>query len=235
MEAFIQFIQKYEIWFYALFGVVGVIYIRKLIISIQERNDSLFGLERENAQRKMSFSLTIVGLLGFMALTLFIMNTFIVPILPGLKFLRTPTINVLATPTATLDTTSAAKTPTVVTTGTASAQKATATPSAEGCIPNQLEWVSPQPGDEISGSVDLKGTVNITNLGFYKYEYASVGSDKWLTIAAGNTKVVNDLLGQWNTSQVVPGDYQLRLVVSDNTNKLLPACIVKIKISQPQL
>lgn len=235
MEAFILFIQKYEIWIYVLFGAVALIYFRKLFLSMRERRGSLFGLERENAQRKISFALTIVGLLGIMALVLFIVNTFVVPSLPGLKSLQTPTINVLATATITL----AASPPTSGTpftnsTGTPAAHQPTATLTAEGCIPNQLEWVSPQPGEEIYGSVDLKGTVSIADLGFYKYEYAPTGSDKWLTIAAGNTKVVNDLLGQWNTSQVVPGDYMLRLVVSDNTNKLMPACIVKVKITQPK-
>jgi hypothetical protein len=232
MEAFIHFLQTYEVWFYILFGAVELVYLRKLIMAYQEMHSSLFGLERENAHRKISFYLTIVGMLGIMIATLFIVLSFVAPAMPGLKMLNTPTIDVLATPTATLavSQTADASAPAVV--GTPSMQPSP-TPASEGCIINRLEWISPQPGEELDGIVELKGTVDIANLGFYKYEYAQTGSDKWFTIAAGNTKVVNNTLGQWNTSQVLPGDYLLRLVVSDNANQLLPACVVSVKITQP--
>jgi hypothetical protein len=172
----------------------------------------------------------------------FVLNSFVAPALPKLNLLHTPTINVLATPTATLISAegNGKQTPSAQLTGTttesALSQTVTPTLTAEGCIPNELEWTSPKPGDELSGTVVLKGTVNVLNLGFYKYEYSPAGSNKWFTIAAGNTAVNatnENKIGQWNTSQVVPGDYQLRLVVSDNTNKLLPACVVPVKITQP--
>ncbi|MCE1252755.1 MAG: hypothetical protein LWX83_04300 [Anaerolineae bacterium] len=235
MEAFIRFLQNYEIWFYVLFGGVALIYLRKLILGIQEMRSTLFGLERDNAQRKISFSLSIVGILGAMMLAIFLMLSFVVPALPGLALLNTPTIDVLATATATLasDEQTAEPQTVVDSEGTPAPLQPTPTLSNEGCIPNQLEWVFPQPGEELSGLVTLKGTVNITNFGFYKYEIAQTGSDTWVTLAAGNTKVVNDTIGQWNTSQELPGDYNLRLVVLDNANNALPACVVPIKITQP--
>ena len=81
----------------------------------------------------------------------------------------------------------------------------------------------------------LKGIVNVLNLGFYKYEFSQVGSNKWNTIAAGSKAVVlpDNIIGNWNTSQWPSGDYLLRLVVSDNTNKLMPACVVPVRITQP--
>ena len=238
MDAFFHFIQTYEPWFYVLFGAIALFYLRKLILAIQEMRSSVFGLERENAQRKMGISLTILGLSSSLALVIFVLNSFVVPALPKLHLLRTPTIDVLATPTITLAVTGSPQNQTLAAlagtkTGPSSAQTTTVTPAAEGCIPNQLDWTSPKPGDELQGTVVLKGTVNVLNLGFYKYEYSQAGSNKWFTIAAGNTMVKNDKLGQWNTSQVVPGDYLLRLVVSDNTNKLMPACVVPVKIMQP--
>jgi len=245
VDAFFHFIQIYEAWLYVLFGAVALFYLRRLILSIQEMRGSIFGLEREHAQRKIGLSLTVVGLSGSLALVVFVLNSFVVPALPKLHLLRTPTIDVLATPTATLVETQVYTNLTLQTTAvgtgaapaaaavTATTQTVTPTLTANGCIHNQLEWVSPQPGDQLQGSVVLKGTVDVLNLGFYKYEYSQTGSNKWFTIAAGNTAVKNDKLGQWNTSQVVPGDYLLRLVVSDNTNKLLPACVVPVKIMQP--
>jgi hypothetical protein len=240
VDSFFHFIQNYEAWFYVLFGAVALLYLRKLIQAFQEMRSSIFGLERENAQRKISFSMTVVGLSGSLALVVFVLNSFVAPALPKLHLLRTPTIDVLATQTATLPQAEAngkQQTPLASQSGTPSGtsltQTVTPTLVAEGCIPNQLEWTSPKTGDELSGTVVLKGTVDVLNLGFYKYEYSPAGSNKWFTIAAGNKVVKNDELGRWNTSQVVPGDYQLRLVVSDNTNKLMPACVVPVKITQP--
>jgi len=240
VDAFFHFIQSYEAWFYVLFGAVALFYLRKLILGFQEMRSSIFGLERENAQRKISFSVTVVGLSGSLALVVFVLNSFVAPALPKLHLLRTPTIDVLATQTATLAQSASVgqqQTPfpgqAGTITGSTPVHTVTPTLAANGCIPNQLAWSSPMPGDELSGTVVLKGTVNVLNLGFYKYEYSQAGSNKWFTIAAGNNIVNDGELGRWNTSQVVPGDYQLRLVVSDNTNQLLPACIVPVKITLP--
>jgi len=100
-----------------------------------------------------------------------------------------------------------------------------------GCIPDQLEWIDPQPGDEISGSIELIGTVNLPNLGFYKYEYRYQGDDIWTPISAGNKSVVEGALGGiWNTKQLQPGNYHLRLVVSDNMNNLVKPCEIEVKV-----
>jgi len=42
--------------------------------------------------------------------------------------------------------------------------------------------------------------------------------------------VIEDSIGLWNTSQVIPGDYLLRLVVLDNDNNEYPACIVSVRV-----
>ena len=233
MDAFFHIIQAYESWFYVLFGAIGLIYLRKVILAIEELRSSLFGLEKEHAQTKVGLSLSVIGLVSAMALVIFILNSFVIPAMPRLHPVYTPTIDVLTTETATLA-------PTLAESGTPGTPQvvkgvsltATPTPSSEGCVHNQLEWSSPQPGDELSGTVTLKGTVNILNSGFYKYEFSSTGSNKWTTIAAGSGVIKNDELGHWNTTPYASGDYLLRLVVADNNNKLLPACIVPVKIIQ---
>jgi hypothetical protein len=109
-----------------------------------------------------------------------------------------------------------------------------ALPGAEGCIPGVVEWTSPKSGGQVSGVVTLKGTVNVANLGFYKYEYSQGSSGNWITIAAGNQKRTDsELGGAWNTGQLIPGDYKLRLVVADNQNQTLPACVIAIRIISP--
>jgi hypothetical protein len=104
-----------------------------------------------------------------------------------------------------------------------------------GCTPGQVEWTFPKAGDEISGKVELKGTVNVPNLGFYKYEFSQAGVENWMTIAAGNeNNKVDAVLGTWDTTLLIPGDYQLRLVVADNQNQLMPACVIPIRIVAPK-
>ena len=39
--------------------------------------------------------------------------------------------------------------------------------------------------------------------------------------------------GTWDTSQLVPGDYLLRLVVTDNVNNLFPACVISVRVVAP--
>jgi hypothetical protein len=89
---------------------------------------------------------------------------------------------------------------------------------------------SPAAGDEIKGTIELVGTVNVPNFGFYKYEVARLGSDTWATISADRNTVNNGKIGAWNTTALTPGDYQLRLVVTDNQGKVMPACVVPVRI-----
>ena len=88
----------------------------------------------------------------------------------------------------------------------------------------------PKSGQEILGEITLIGTVDIPNFGFYKYEYASQGSDSWSTILAGNKEVIGGDLGNSDTTEVTAGDYQFRLVVSDNNGVELPACTIQLRV-----
>jgi protocatechuate 3,4-dioxygenase beta subunit len=78
--------------------------------------------------------------------------------------------------------------------------------------------------------VDLIGTVNVQNLGFYKFEVAPRNSETWSTIFAGRAITNNEKFGRWDTTEMTPGDYQLRLVVSDNQGNALPECIIPLRV-----
>jgi hypothetical protein len=144
-----------------------------------------------------------------------------VPGLPSDFFLATPTLDLISTPTGTLS-------PDLLT--QIAGQPQAAQPNAAGCTPGQLELTFPEAGDEINGVVELTGTVNIPNFGFYKYEVAPNGSDSWATIAAGRVAVIQGPLGRWDTTALTPGDYQLRLVVVDNQGTILPPCVVPVQV-----
>ncbi len=86
----------------------------------------------------------------------------------------------------------------------------------------------------MKGKIVLIGTVNIPNFGFYKYEVAALGSDTWATISAGREIVIDSKLGEWITTALIPGDYQLRLVVTDNQGQELQACVVSVRVVPTQ-
>jgi hypothetical protein len=228
MEDFLRFLNTYELWIYVVLGIIFLVYFNKLYNAWKGWKTTLFGLEKENAQRTMSSAMTIVGLIGLMILAEFLVISFVVPSYPRSLFLATPTLDLLATPTATINVldaqsmTSAGRAVTPVQEG------------ASGCIPGQLEWIEPLDGEIVSGVKTLIGTVNIPTIGFYKYEFSAAGSNTWVTIAAGNDQKTKEELGTWNAGQLVPGDYVLRLIVTDSLNNPLPPCDIRVRVTSEE-
>ena len=225
MSEILEFLAEFEIWFYIILGLISSIFFSRLFKSIGSWREAAFGLEREFAQRKFRSSLSILILIFILFMGEFFFVTYSSSLMPDQSILATPTIDLLASPT-----------PTVVSTvDVADNQNFSPTPTVEqiGCIPGQIEWIFPEPASEIEDVVRLIGTVNIENFGFYKYEYTELGNSIWKTIAGGNTIKVEGQIGLWNTSQIVSGDYLLRLVVLDNENNEYPACIVPVRVINP--
>lgn len=230
MKELIAFLEKFEIWIYVMLGGVGLLYIRKVIVAWNEWRTSVFGLEREASQRRLSTALSVLALAALLALSEFVLITFVSPALPATSLLPTPTLDLLATATPTLPSEAAAE----------GAEQATPAPNmanvplTESCQAGRIEWIEPLEGAEmLSGSVPLKFIVNLDNLGFYKYEYGQPGSDVWTTIAAGNQSSETEQTATWNTDQLVPGDYFLRLVVMDGQNNPQPVCVTSVRIVLP--
>lgn len=227
MEEVLRFLESNEILIYLITGSVGLFYLFRLLVSWRDWRGTMYGLERESAQRCFSANMTMVILIALFMMAEFILVSLVSPSMPQSAALSTPTLDLLATPTTTLvagDGTQVAPTSQVL---------ALATVDIGQCQPGRIEWISPLPGEEISGTVELSGTVNIEDFGFYKYEYSTPGGSTWATIAAGNQPVTNGRLGDWNTSQMVPGDYLLRLVAVNNQNQPMPACVVQVRIFAP--
>jgi hypothetical protein len=201
--------------------------IRRMSQALKEKRLAVFGLEREIANHHMSQAVSTLALVSILAMAEFSLVVFLFPNLPWLAQFATPTMNPLLTQTSTFPV-GFMETLGVVTPG-----DTTATPQATGCIPGQVDLTSPKPGDQIQGLVTLKGTANIPNFGFYKYEFTPVGTDTWATIVANNKPIQDGDLGTWDTSAITPGDYQLRLVVTDNKGSELPACVIPLRIKAP--
>ena len=225
MEELLRFIATYEIGVYVIFGLVILFNLKGIIEGLVGLQKASFRLEKEVAQKKLRSSITIIALFLLFAVSIFMLVSIAALRFPGISRIATPTVDMISTRAAEDENMTTAQ-------GTLDVERQTQTAIAlTGCIPGQLEWIEPQPGDEVSGSVELKGTINVPNLGFYKYEYRYLADDIWTPISAGNKPIVEELFGgRWNTEQLRPGNYALRLVVSDNQNNLLKPCEIEVKI-----
>lgn len=229
MEAALRFFSTYELWIYLLLGLGGLYFAAKFARAWNELRRSAFGLERESAQNRVNKAASVLVLIFIAAITEFALVSFALPAAPGANPLLTPTLDLLATQTATLP-------------PDAIGMTATPAPTAENlqsgsessCIPDQVMLTEPVDGATVQGIVPILGSASIPNFGFYKFEMAKTSDNNWLSVEANNRPVVNNQLGNWNTSRLDPGAYQLRLVVTDNEGRALPPCIIQVNVVTAQ-
>jgi hypothetical protein len=230
MAEVLRFFRSYEIWIYIILGVIALWQIRKFGMAWGEVRGAAFGMEREAAQNHLNQAALMLIVLLMMAFAEFTLVYFIAPSIPGAIPIPSPTLNLLATATAVIP---------METLGGETA--ATPLPSLEGnqvtvqgCVSGQVMITSPKDGETISGVVKIMGTANIDNFGFYKYEIARPGETIWLSLNAGEAPVNGGELGEWITDVLPPGDYMLRLVVTDNVGQALAPCVVQVRVVEAQ-
>lgn len=214
---------SYEPLIYIALAIGGLFAFRRMWRSWREWRDSVYGLEREFALRRLAQATAAAFFILALVFVEFFIATFIAPSLPATDVLATPTLDLLLTPAETLS-------PEQATQAALSPVTQEAPSGMSGCIPEQLMITFPEPGDEVSGTVEITGTANAPNFGFFKYEVAPMGSQNWATISAERDPKVNEVLGQWNTSSLTNGFYFLRLVITDNIGVPLEPCVIAVRV-----
>lgn len=215
-------LETYAPLIYIALLILGLYVFRRMWTTWREWRDAVYTLEREFSLWRLVRATTV----GFLVLAAFFAEfyivTFIAPTLPAPDFMLTPTLDLLATPQPTLpfvNETEAALTPTEpVQSG------------MSGCVEGEIMITSPAPGQEVKAVVDILGTANVPNFGFYKYEIAAVGSQNWATVAAYREPVIEGSLGRWNTLPLSNGEYFLRLVITDNVGTALEPCVIAVRV-----
>ena len=220
MEEALSFFRAFEIWIYIIIGLGALIYVRKFVIAWQELKEATFGLERQSAQSRLNQSAIMLVMVVEFSLVYFV-----APASPGANPLPTTTLDLLATPTTTLPEEAAnpdAEEP--------PAEETLQPTPKPGCIPNQIEITFPADGQEINGVVEIRGSADILNFGFYKIQIKRPDETLWLTLQAGNSVVQNEKLADLDTTQLIPGQYELGLVVVDNEAHSSPPCSVFVRV-----
>ncbi|GAB4480269.1 MAG: hypothetical protein Kow0088_21770 [Anaerolineales bacterium] len=233
MQDALRFFQDFEVWIYLLLGLVGIFYLRKFLSAWHELRGAVFGLERENAQGRLNQAASLLIFVFSLMVAEFLLVSFVVPAMPDAAPLFTPTLNLLATPTIALEVGLPGQTADLATVLQETPPLATLSElsPANQCLEGQIFISSPQNGASVSGIVEVSGSANIENFGFYKLEMRRVDEQEWLTILAGNQIQPDGLLGTWNTALLSPALYHLRLVVVDNQGVALPPCEIQLNIA----
>jgi len=228
MDAFLTSVLRglvtYSTGIFILLTLGFLFYLRKLTIGLREWRQSEFGLERSFAQRKLVSASTGLVLVILLVVGEFLLVTVMAPQMPSPSVEATPLIDPLASPTATL-TGGALQTP--VPGNTPNPDQGLV---ESECVEGVLEITSPTEGEQVSGIVDIVGSVNVESFGSYKYEYSATGTINWTTIAAGNQLKLDENLGFWYTSSLPPGVYLLRLVPLNNIGEELMPCIINVEV-----
>jgi hypothetical protein len=100
-------------------------------------------------------------------------------------------------------------------------------PEAEGFIDESplfspLAIISPRFPDQISGVVEVFGSTNVDNLSYYQIGFGA-GNEPTTFIQIGENgkeQGFNQLLGQWNTSELSDGVYTLHLQIVTEDNRV---------------
>ena len=229
MNEIMLFLERQQGWIYVLLGVVAVFYFRQGVFGYMEQRRARFRLEREKSRRTLIIAGSMLALICFGAILVFIMTTILSPALPAsARPTAVPTVNLLASPEVQLDAGGAQITITPLT---------DLDPNQAGCLNPDATITWPLDGTQLSGVVEILGAANIDNFAFYKIEYRSIaGEGTWRAIMAGTILVcedfceVEDLRGTWDTSLVSPAEYALRLVVTDTSGNAPQPCEIRVSV-----
>ena len=102
------------------------------------------------------------------------------------------------------------------------------------CPHPKARLTAPRVGKVIQEQVAVRGTANIDNFDYYKFEYRQEADSEgtWHWIASFKTPVVDGLLGAWDVSGLAVGVYTLRLtVVNMEGNYPYPPCETIVQIA----
>lgn len=219
MGAVYRTLATYEPLIYIALAIGGLFAFRRMWHSWREWRDSVYGLEREFALRRLGQATAISFLILGLIFAEFFIATFVAPSLPASDILATPTLNLLVTPAGTV---APGTTPLAITQDVPNGMS--------GCVPDQIMITAPRPGDIVRGIVEITGTANVPNFAFYKYEIAPMGTQNWSPVSAAREPKTNESLGSWSTTSLTNGDYFLRLVITDNVGKELEPCVLAVRV-----
>ena len=241
----LELVERYVVWLYFACLAAVLFYVRAYTVAHQERENTVFTIEKEVAAHKEGRALSGIGVVLGVAVVITALRYYILPVID---------IRGIVEPTPTLAF--------LLTTRDASAESAAASPEPTRRIPTPTPRllptrpivipsetpppptrrptaVCPDPGVRITeprmdallaGRVPVRGSANIDRFQFYKLEFAE-GEEPttWHVIHdVHRTPVAGGVLEEFNTMALPNGTYWLQLTVVDETGNFPPPCRVRV-------
>jgi hypothetical protein len=238
MITLLEFISRIAVVLYALAGLGLVFALRGLIQGRRRRRVAVFGLEREEAEQQVRSSSSALIALLLLAGAVYVIDNIIMPNLGQTAEVQpTPTSVVFVTPQATATEVRLLYPTVTPTVGIPPADVTDAAPDSEATPANGCEILGarvtePAPGDVVGGQVEVRGEANILNFGQYKFEVNGPSTDgSWVVVGTYSEAIPAGLLGVWDSTSLIPGDYTFRLVVMREDGTYLTPCEIPISIS----
>src|SRR5215813_5119773 len=100
-----------------------------------------------------------------------------------------------------------------------------------------VQITSPKDGDALFGVVTIQGTASNANMMRYSLDFdlQDEPTERWLPIAGPVTQqVTSGILGQWDTSKLSPGRYQIRLRVTLRNGNVLDSIVQNLIVNNKQ-
>ncbi len=237
MLEFLRPVVVFDTWLYIGLGLVALFFLRLIWIARKDRIRSIFTLERENANTRMTRA--FIGLMIVLSLMIgvYYLSLITPTIVPPPQDTPTPTPIIALPPTPTppplLPTPTPTPTPLPPPTIEAVADTPTPTPDlSQGQLPNcphpGSRITQPGNGARVNGIIQVSGTATLDNFDYYKFEFRILNGGEWSFIARFDNPVVDGVLGTWNTDTAAPGEYEFRLVVVDVVGNFPEPCTVRL-------
>lgn len=250
ISSLLNFIDQHVIWLYIACFFMILFYARSYARARQERENTIFTIEKEVAAHKEGRAMSGIGFVLGIAVVITAIKFYLVPTLdlaavngptPTFTLMlqlpsKTPVLPTATfTPVPTVPTATPRPTPIPQPTPTAPVTVVTSqSPAAPRsvCADPNTRITSPGMNAVVSGSLAISGTANHARFQFYKVEYG-MGENpvSWHVIHdVHRAPVVNGLLEELNTSTLPNGVYWLQLTVVDQSGNFPPPCRVRIVI-----
>ena len=237
MTTLVKLVSEYYVW---LIGacILGILfYIGRAVMAHREKGRAIFTLEKEAAASTRLRSIGMAFVLLILGAAIYFTAAYLEPNL-DLPTESEPTPIVLLQPTPTPTAGPPTITPTPRPTRTprpTQTPEVTLTPTPKPVVlpncPNPLaRLTSPTVNAVLKGAVEFRGSANIDNFDYYKFELRAAGATDWSTLEMFKEPVTDGFLGTWNTSALPAGAYTFRLVVVDKTGNYPEPCEVNVTI-----
>lgn len=240
MLEFLRPIALFDTWLYFGLGLVALFFIRVIWLARRDRTRSIFTLEREHANARMTRAFIGLMIVLSLALGIYYLSVITPTIVPPTQDTPTPTPIIALPPTPTppplLPTPTPSLTPSPTLPPPTIQVEVTPTPTTAsvpvaGQVPNcpnpNARITQPGDGARVSGVIQISGAASVENFDYYKFEFRPPGGD-WSFIQSYDNAVLGGVLGSWNTGTAAPGEYEFRLVVVDTIGNYPEPCVIHL-------